>query len=116
MLGSVEQSGRVALGYLLWARAICSGRQDAVTPTVAASGPDTAALASCGDERKAKELLLKADSLPMILGELEGSGRSETGLSTWAEGREGEPGESSGCWKDGDNSSLSYSTGQERRQ
>lgn len=54
MLGIVEQSGRVALGYLLWAGAIRSGRQDAVTPTVAASGPDAAALASCGDERKEK--------------------------------------------------------------
>lgn len=42
-------------GDLLWAEAICFGREDAVTPTMAALGQDVPDLASLGEKERERK-------------------------------------------------------------
>lgn len=74
-------------------RGFCFGREGAVTPSMAAFSLDAQ---PWKEREKGKKLLLKTGSLPVVPGELEGSERSEKGLGTQAESREGEPEESQG--------------------
>lgn len=67
MMGSTEWPGRMAPGAPLWVGAVCSGKEDVVTPTC--GYPNVPSLASLGErERQAKALLLKADALPVAVG------------------------------------------------
>lgn len=65
--GEYRMTGRMAPGAPLWVGAVCSGKEDVVTPTC--GYPNVPSLASLGErERQAKALLLKADALPVAVG------------------------------------------------
>lgn len=75
----------VSRGYLLWEGGCSHSSHSCLRPRCSS-------LSIPWRERKETELQLKADSLPVVPRQLEGRERSEKGLSTQTEGREGEPG------------------------